>query len=152
MNKLILLMSVLILSCTNSKSSVEVAGTIEHTRDSTKNEKSEKSEISSVPLNDGKKWKADSVTKANVASLIKIVRDNKDKTESKRSEIAVKFQAGIDRLVQECSMQGPDHEALHIWLEKVIDDVEDIKEKDEDYPEAIADLDKSIISFYDFFE
>ena len=64
------------------------------------------------------------------------------------------LQAKIDTLVKECCMKGAEHDALHVWLEKVIKDLKELKEEDDDdeYKEAYAALKKDVASFYQSFE
>jgi len=50
-------------------------------------------------------------------------------------------------------MKGAEHDALHLWLEKVLKHVKELKEEETDeYGAAYAALKKDVESFYDFFE
>jgi hypothetical protein len=39
-------------------------------------------------------------------------------------------------MVKECKMQGPDHDALHVWLEPLMEDNKEMKKMDS--KEALA--------------
>ena len=49
-------------------------------------------------------------------------------------------------------MTGPDHDALHLWLEQVLHDVKAIKEGDDDHQNLYAALKKDVENFYVYFE
>jgi hypothetical protein len=81
-------------------------------------------------LNNDIKWKVDSPTNSNVNDLLQIV--NKfDATPDKSLEAYTKaqfdLQQGINKMIAECKMKGPDHEALHKWLKPLIDKVAYLK-------------------------
>ncbi len=151
MNKvLIAFMCWFLVSCANSASQVEGASEAGHEQHDTA-----KSE-SKMALNNGMKWKADESTRKNVAAMIAIVNDSSGVDINNRKELTKNLEAGIDTLVQECKMQGPDHEALHVWLKQVLHDLKELKEEDNsdagEFKEAYAELKSSLASFYDFFE
>jgi len=100
----------------------------------------------------GEKWKADDVTKKNVAAMQQVVNDSKYASRENGKELYARMQSGVDTLIAQCKMQGAAHEALHGWLEKVLKEMKDIKEEPEEYAEAYAALKKHINSFNDVFE
>ena len=97
------------------------------------------------------KWKADLPTKKNVALMVDVVSDPKYLEPSERDNLSSALQEKIDQLIQECRMQGPDHDALHKWLEEVLDKKKDL-EKDEGYLESVEELRLEIMDFYKLFE
>lgn len=139
-----MILSLGILSCSNNASHVE-GDKKEHEHHDTA-----KTSIA-LQLNNGSKWKADEATRKNVAALVTVINDTGN---MKNKSVMVKnVQAGVDSLVQQCRMQGPDHDALHVWLEKVLKDIKELKEnEDNEFPEAHAVLKKDVESFYSFFE
>ena len=111
-----------------------------------------KDTLATAPLNKGSKWKADEVTKKNVAAMVQVLADTSYADGSKRMVLYTKLQARIDTLVKECSMKGAEHDALHVWLEKVLKDLKEVKEDNDEYNEAYAALKKDVASFYQSFE
>jgi hypothetical protein len=82
-------------------------------------------------LNNGAKWKVDKTTRDNVAALLQIVKTEDVKTvkmlkDYKRAGIAL--QNGITKMLRECRVKGPDHHALHQWIEPLIDHVNRINQ------------------------
>ncbi|GAA4732413.1 hypothetical protein [Flavisolibacter ginsenosidimutans] len=144
MKQLLIILALAVASCTSQQPA-------EQQESKTVNNK-EKA-IAAIPLNNGTKWKADEATKKNIAAMVQIVNDSTYQNAGKRKELSTSIQDQIDRLVKQCSMKGAEHDALHVWLEKVLKDVKELKEEETDeYDEAYAALKKDVESFYDFFE
>lgn len=74
-----------------------------------------------LTLNNGLKWKADSVTDVNVNALRNIITSEQPDDVEKYRELAKRLQAQIDKMVADCRMKGKDHEALHKWLEPLME-------------------------------
>jgi hypothetical protein len=143
MKKYILIFSIAFASCNNE------AMIATQEKDSvSKHEHSEET----PGLNQGKKWKSDEPTRQNVNALSRIINDSSFADPSKRKELSVQLQSGVDTLIKQCRMKGPDHDALHTWLETVLKDIKELKEDDEDYAQAKAKLKTDIDRFYILFE
>ena len=84
-------------------------------------------------LNDGAKWKADVSTNENVANLKSIIgqfKTNADPEVQDYKAFQAAFTEGIGKMVKECKMQGPDHDALHVWLEPLMKNNKEMKDLD----------------------
>lgn len=107
-----------------------------------------------LTLNNGAKWKADSVTTQNVANLKNIIENLKPSDLNSYHDAAAKLQEGINKMISECKMKGDDHEALHHWLEPLMEQNKELTEAKE--IEKAGEIFKSIsarINLYDkFFE
>jgi len=82
-------------------------------------------------LNNGAKWEADSSTNNNVKNLQAILENfinGTDKSLVVYKKTAADLQLGLDKMINECKMQGPDHDALHKWLEPLIEQVAKLKQ------------------------
>lgn len=143
MKQLTMILLVALAACSNPQADKQ-----QDNKDSNKHEHS----AASVSTNNGAKWKADEATKKNVAAMIKVVNDTTYASSAKRNQLSANLQSAIDTLVKECRMKGPEHDALHAWLEKVLHDVKEIKEGDDEYKTAYAALKKDVESFYQSFE
>lgn len=83
----------------------------------------ENSTTGKLMLNNGAKWKADQATITNVNRLKNIVKHAYSKTTRslKDHQATTKaLQEGLDRMIQECRLKGPNHQALHKWLEPLM--------------------------------
>lgn len=86
-----------------------------------------------LTLNNGQKWKADAHTNENVAALRAIARDFAGKTHPGLTDYQVLdsgLQKGFDKMIRECRMEGTGHDALHLWLEPLLADVNELKKAD----------------------
>jgi hypothetical protein len=106
----------------------------------------------SAQMNKGSRWKADDVTKKNVAAMVTVINDSSNIGDNKRAQLAKQLQTRIETLLQECKMKGPDHNVLHAWLEQVLHDLKEMKGEDEEYKKLYVVLKKDIESFYILFE
>lgn len=68
-------------------------------------------------LNNGEKWKADSITNVNVAAIEGIIAKGKPVTLEDHLKTAGEMQEALNKLIKDCRMKGPEHDALHHWLE-----------------------------------
>jgi hypothetical protein len=143
MKQLLVMMLATFLSC-NSEQTAEQRG------NKPVNDKEDK--VATVPLNNSAKWKADEATKKNVIAMVQVVNDSTYADAGKRKQLYTSLKAKIDTLVKECSMKGAEHDALHVWLENVLEDLKKLKEEDNEYSQAYAALKKDISNFYQSFE
>ena len=143
MKQLLIMMVAALVSC-NSQQAAE-----QH-ENNTANDGEDK--VATIPLNSGAKWKADEATKKNVAAIVQVVSDSTYADAGKRKQLYTNLKTKIDTLVKECSMKGAEHDALHAWLEKVLEDLKELKEKGDEHNEAYAALKKDIANFYLSFE
>lgn len=84
-------------------------------------------------LHNGQKWKADTSTNENVASLCTIARDFAGETHIGLTDyeaLGSGLQKGFDKMIRECRMEGAGHDALHLWLEPLLVSVSELKRAD----------------------
>lgn len=107
-----------------------------------------------LELNQGAKWKADSLTIANVARLKATIAGAEKKGLENYGKVATELQADINKMVSECKMTGPDHEALHHWLEPIIENTKALGEisSSEKAGSLLTDIEKQVNRFDQYFE
>lgn len=93
----------------------------EATTDTTATLHEENEKSGELTLNNGNRWKADSITHVNVSALSKIITEQKPATLEDYHASAQQLQAGIEKLLTDCRMKGDEHEALHHWLEPIME-------------------------------
>jgi hypothetical protein len=105
-------------------------------------------------LNNGVKWKADSITVSNVELLKKIISEGKKESLENYSQTAARFQAGLDKMVSECKMKGDDHEALHHWLEPLMEKTKELKKAESIEAAGVisVEIEKQVDLFSQYFE
>ena len=110
----------------------------------------------SLRLNNGVKWKADSSTNNNVKALQVIVEQftSTEKTPGTYKQLGTTLQSGLDKMISECRMKGPDHDALHKWLEPLIGQVKKLNEteKPEESAQQFSAITQQIQLYFQFFE
>lgn len=124
MKRLIMMLTLtgLLWAC-NSGSSADSAATTTNTENHTH-------EASELTLNNGQKWKADAPTNENVVDLRTIAQNFSAEPHTAIADYQIlngDLQKGLDQMIKECKMQGPDHDALHLWLEPLLKDVNSLK-------------------------
>jgi hypothetical protein len=147
MNKLIIILSLFSIACSGNVSQKEGTEKAGHETHNTNLRPAGK-----LQLNNLAKWKTDEATRANVAAMITLINDRGNSSEKNKEEFTNLLQARIDSLVQQCKMTGPDHDALHMWLEQVLHDMKTMKEGNGDYQTIYGALKKDVESFYFYFE
>lgn len=112
----LILVSMILWSCSAPEEKVAESVHADHQQESAAD--------TELALNHGAKWKADAATKANVASLITVLdafNASEARTLADYLDVATKIQVVLDKLIGECEMQGPDHDALHLWLHPLLE-------------------------------
>ena len=148
MNKILISLSLFVMACSNNVSQSEATD-----KGDQENHNPTASVVhNSLQLNKGAKWKADEATRKNVAAFVTVINDSSNMGRTNLAQLTKQLQIRIDTLVQQCKMKGPDHDALHVWLEQVLHDLQNVKGGDHDYQKSYAALKRDVESFYVFFE
>jgi len=114
-------------------------------------------DTSALSLNNGAKWKADSITNANVGKLKRMTDSFKINSFPAVAEYRLlgdDLSNGLNIMIQECKMTGPDHEALHHWLEPILSETKELKNTSDTAKgrTIFNSLDKNIDSYNTYFE
>lgn len=83
-----------------------------------------------LTLNNGQKWTADTATTVNVAHLSALADSFSTIAQpslADYNQLGIGLNKATNKMISECRMQGADHDALHVWLEPVIQEVNDLK-------------------------
>lgn len=105
-------------------------------------------------LNNGAKWKSDSTTMVNVALMQTTVANAKKENPLNYTQAATQLQDGLNKMVKECTMKGPDHDALHQWLEPLIKQVKELSKatSTEAASAQLNEIEQQLNLFAQFFE
>jgi hypothetical protein len=82
-------------------------------------------------LNKRAKWKVDQTTDVNVKNVKAILQrfnGGAERSLTGYHKLAADLQSGLDKMIKECRMKGPDHVALHKWLEPLMERVTKLKQ------------------------
>ena len=112
---------------------------------------------SRLSLNNGAKWKADSITNHNVVNLKTIADNFRIKPFPSVNDyqlLGTDLNTGVNKMIQECKMTGPDHDALHKWLEPVIQETNQLKTVTDTSvaKNTFHSIDKRLDAYHNYFE
>jgi len=74
-----------------------------------------------IQLNNGNKWLADIKTTKGVNTMLKLISESKTETLEDYAILANKLNDRKNILIKECTMTGPSHDNLHIFLHPLIE-------------------------------
>jgi hypothetical protein len=110
-----------------------------------------------LTLNNGAKWKADSITNRNVV-ILKTITDNFKIKPSPSSNdyriLSSDLSNALNQMIQQCKMTGPDHEALHHWLEPILEKNKELKNISDttNASKIVVSIDQRIDDYPNYFE
>lgn len=138
-----------LIACKQAETKKEQDTTTEHAH--------HKAEAPALTLNNGAKWNSDESTNKNVGDLETIMhrwRENKAKTLADYQTAGNELQSALDKMIRECRMKGPDHDALHLWLEPLLKNVNDIKmaTNESKAENVFHEIDERIKNYHLYFE
>ncbi len=76
-----------------------------------------------MQLDDGAKWKANIETTEGVVKMQSLINTHSTVTIEDYHELAGKLNEVKNKLVKECTMKGPSHDNLHIWLYPLVEKI-----------------------------
>jgi nitrogen fixation-related uncharacterized protein len=149
----ILLLANLLWACNNDQHSDNIKASDSIESDHQPNEMTEEK----LSLNNGVRWKVDSTTNRNAKNLLFIVEkfnSSPEKTLTEYNQAAIDLQLGLNKMIRECKMKGSDHQALHKWLEPLIQQVTVFKQVStkEDAVRSLEVIHTQLNLFTQFFE
>ena len=154
---MILLLSASVLLACNSTPNSETTTNEQDSATSIIAEEEHAHDEVGLTLNNGAKWNGDEATNTNVKNLETILSDftpSPSPVSADYVTLSNNLQTGLDKLVQECRMKGPDHDALHAWLEPLIGKVKNLKQTSDVNAAVTAteDIKEHVHLYHDYFE
>lgn len=114
---------------------------------------STKENSETLVLNDGKKWKLDESTRKNISSIKESVQSANKESKTDYKKLVTDLEAGANNLIQECRMSGKDHDMLHLWLEKFLSTLKQLKNSQPGQEKALFnELKQQVNNFDEYFE
>lgn len=144
---LLILSGILIFACNQSSNKTNTDEKAIHKVD-TSNE---------LTLNNGAKWKADSITNQNVINLKTIADNFRIKPFPSANDYQIlsgDLSNALSQMIQQCKMSGPDHDALHHWLEPILEENKQLKNISDttDAKKVFKSIDTRIDDYHNYFE
>lgn len=136
MKKTLLSMAMLVFilsSCNNKKESHAMEQNNQKKIEVVSHENNETHEASSVlnnnwmneiQIDNGSKWEANIETTDGVNDMLKLISETKTETIEDYLSLADKLNIRKNTLVKECTMTGPSHDNLHVFLHPLIEKID----------------------------
>ncbi len=83
-----------------------------------------------LELNDGKKWQVDEHTRTSAENITRLVNETElIRSTADAQALAEGLDQELESLVQGCTMTGPSHDQLHVFLVALLPKVNELKTK-----------------------
>lgn len=80
--------------------------------------------VHEILLNNGSKWEANIETTQGVSHMLDILKNSKTENLNDYHALALKLNDAKNILVKECTMKGPAHDNLHLFLHPLIEKID----------------------------
>jgi len=103
-----------------------------------------------LKLNDGNKWKSDSATHMAYSQMqdLMVAFAEKGDADKNYADLGMMLSAQTDATIAACSMTGPNHDNLHLVLEPLIGEINELKSNDAAKGKAVATKVEALIKAY----
>lgn len=133
MNKIIILIVTIALFFTSCKDQSNESGAskiIEATHETEHTDSSVMANdwMTEIQLNDGYKWMANPETNEGVAKMQSLLKTSAPKNLTDYHTIADTLNHEKNYVIKECTMKGPSHENLHVWLLPLMEKIGALKD------------------------
>lgn len=110
--------------------------------------------LEEIQLDQGEKWDANLETTQGVNQMAEIIENHSPKTVEEFQNLASKLNDKKNFIVKECTMKGPSHDNLHIFLHPLIEKIDALSSvKSADQGEDIlASINENIKEYYNYFK
>lgn len=106
-----------------------------------------------LALNNGSKWKINEEMKPFLDKSAAVLKDFTNAKRTDFNQLGTDLSDITNQLIKSCTMKGPDHDMLHVWLEphlKLIKSLKEVQAKEE-AEKIISDLNLSFETFNKYF-
>lgn len=129
MKKIILttaIISVFLISCKDANHKNEKTKTTEATESVQKHDthSMDNTWVKEIKLDNGRKWRANRETNDGVEKMLSVLETTNIKTAKDYHNLASKLNEVKNYVVKECTMKGPSHDNLHVFLHPLIEKIE----------------------------
>lgn len=143
--------SVLLFSCGDTTEQTDSKATVATHDDHKEAEKNQ--ERTELRLNDGKKWEVNKEMAPYITTPEQSVNVFLENKQTDYSVLAEKLKEQNSELIKSCTMKGPDHDELHVWLYPHLALVKKLEQETDPAKsqEIVLQLQKSYHNYHQFF-
>lgn len=122
--------ALLIASCKDQpkENSTTETKKVEHTEQHSESAVIDNNWMNNIELNNGARWEANPETNEGVANMKSILTQSNPKELKDYHEIVNALNKEKNYVIKECSMKGPSHDNLHVWLLPLIEKIDALEE------------------------
>lgn len=157
------IISALLIGCNETKTKevntdiVETAeGIHEHEMNdiASENQTINNSWVDEIELDNGNKWEANLETNEGVKKMLNILKSTETKTIEDYHKLASKLNDVKNFVVKECTMKGPSHDNLHVFLHPLIEKIEALGKASTttEGSEITASIKENLEGYYNYFK
>lgn len=107
-----------------------------------------------IQLNGDDKWEANLETTEGVDKMLNLVKTSDPKTVEDYHTLASKLNEDKNYVVKKCTMEGPSHDNLHVFLHPLIEKIEALGKvsSTDEGAEVTANIQENLEGYYDYFQ
>jgi hypothetical protein len=110
--------------------------------------------VNEIRLDNGSKWEANLETTEGVDKMLKLVKSSDPKTVEDYHSLASKLNDDKNVVVKKCTMEGPSHDNLHVFLHPLIEKIEALGKVSttDEGTEVTASIKENLEGYYNYFQ
>ncbi|MEM0517185.1 hypothetical protein [Aequorivita flava] len=109
--------------------------------------------VDEIKLDNGSKWEANVETTEGVDKMLNMVKTSETNTVDDYHNLASKLNEVKNFVVKECTMEGPSHDNLHVFLHPLIEKIEALGKVSttDEGSEITASIKENLEGYYNYF-
>ncbi|QFZ55729.1 hypothetical protein FEZ18_13415 [Oceanihabitans sp. IOP_32] len=80
--------------------------------------------VNDIQMDNGTKWQADDITNEGVQKLQNTINSQSPSTLADYHKLAKQLNEEKNFVIKNCTMEGPSHDNLHVWLHPLIEKID----------------------------
>lgn len=110
--------------------------------------------VNEIKLDDGKKWGANLETTQGVENMLELLQASDPETAEDYHVLAAGLNDEKDFVVRECTMEGPSHDNLHVFLHPLIKKIDALSKVSSggEGAEVTSDIKENLEGYYTYFK
>lgn len=153
------IISAFLMSCNETKQKTENSDTVEATEAVREHHGEEMVAINNdwvneIKLDNGKKWDANLETNEGVDKMLSLITSSEKKSVADYHTLASELNETKNFVVKECTMEGPSHDNLHVFLHPLIEKIETLGKVSttDEGAEVTASIKENLDGYYEYFK
>ena len=110
--------------------------------------------VNEIKLNNGSKWEANLETTQGVDKMLGLIKINDPKTVEDYQDLASKLNDEKILVIKECTMKGPSHDNLHVFLQPLIEKIDALLQVSttDEGNQIIASINENLEEYTNYFK